>query len=257
MYQAVFGSVDGRLMVRGEKKPVSIIFESKVYSATIQNNDFNKSYNESHPRDILQIRYKKDLKEALAAAFAESYRFFSEKRNLEKQTRESKRIKLPEDQREYLALYSTGKDDLFFMDAIYAEDLSAIAEMVSDQSEEAVEAELNFEKEDRTASIIEVTRTEKIRRLNRKISDNLKQLYGFRCQICGAIHDEPYGCNVAEAHHIRYFVQSLDNDASNQLIVCPNHHRIIHKTNAFWDPKKLVYTYPNGYSEGLLLNYHL
>lgn len=62
---------------------------------------------------------------------------------------------------------------------------------------------------------------------------------------------------VAEAHHIDYFVNSLNNDASNQLIVCPNHHSIIHDVDPVFDRKKLLYTYANGYEERLVLNKHL
>lgn len=256
-HQMIFGANDGRIMARGEKKPVQIIFESHVYDATIINSNFDKKFNEAHPGDILQIRYKKELKEALITAFADSYKYFIEKREIEKRARTDKRIKLPEDRREYLALYSTGRDDLFFMEAIYTEDMASVAEMTKNKSEETVEAELNFELEDNSATIIESTRTAKIRRLNKKIGDNLKELYGYRCQICGKMHGEPYACHVVEAHHIIYFVSSLNNDANNQLIVCPNHHRIIHKTNPRWDQRKLAYTYPNGFIEGLSLNYHL
>ena len=62
---------------------------------------------------------------------------------------------------------------------------------------------------------------------NRKIGDNLKLLYGYRCQICGQLIGEEFDSHIIEAHHIDYFVLSLNNDAGNQLIVCPNHHSII------------------------------
>ncbi len=256
-HHTAFGSNDGRLMARGEKKAIRVIFEGRVFEATILNNNFDKKYDLSHPGDILQIRYKKELKDALKAAFADSYGYFCERREIERRTRTSRRIRLPDGLREYIALYSTGRDDLFFMEAIYARDMAEYTEQVKSRNEEAVEAEINFETEDRGAAIIEVERTAKIRRLNKKIGDSLKELYGHRCQICGEQHGERYGCRAAEAHHIQYFVTSLNNDASNQLIVCPNHHRIIHKTNPVWNRKKLIYTYPNGYSEGLTLNYHL
>ena len=75
----------------------------------------------------------------------------------------------------------------------------------------------------------------KIRKLNRLIRENLKLLYGYRCQICGQLIGEGYGSHMAEAHHIDYFVNSLNNDASNQMIVCPNHHSIIHDANPVFD----------------------
>lgn len=60
-----------------------------------------------------------------------------------------------------------------------------------------------------------------------------------------------------ESHHIDYFVASLNNDARNQLIVCPNHHSIIHDTNPVFDRRRLLYIYKNGLEQRLMLNQHL
>lgn len=85
----------------------------------------------------------------------------------------------------------------------------------------------------------------------------MKLLYDYQCQICGRFIGEQYGAHVVEAHHIDYFVKSLNNDSNNQLIVCPNHHSIIHAVNPIFDRKNLAYLYPNGIQEGLLVNRHL
>lgn len=50
---------------------------------------------------------------------------------------------------------------------------------------------------------------------------------------------------------------SLNNDASKQLIVCPNHHSIIHDTNPVFDRRRLLYIYKNGFEQKLVLNQHL
>ena len=110
---------------------------------------------------------------------------------------------------------------------------------------------------DETSTIVEVQKTSKIRKLNRKIGEYLKELYGYRCQICGCLIGEEYGSHIAEAHHIDYFVKSLNNNADNQMIVCPNHHRIIHDANPAFDRSEILYVYPNGYREKLQLNKHL
>ncbi|MCM1566684.1 MAG: hypothetical protein FNP40_15475 [Dehalobacter sp. 4CP] len=115
------------------------------------------------------------------------------------------------------------------METIEAEDIISIKKAVQNQSELVMEAKFNYDIEDKTASILEDERIVKFRKLNRKIGENLKLLYGYRCQICGQYVGAEYGAKVAEAHHIDYFVQSLNNDANNQLIVCPNHHSIIHR----------------------------
>ena len=60
-----------------------------------------------------------------------------------------------------------------------------------------------------------------------------------------------------EAYHIDYFVSSFNNDASNQFIVCPNHHSIIHDTNPLFDRRRLLYICKNGFKQKLVLNQHL
>ncbi len=90
-----------------------------------------------------------------------------------------------------------------------------------------MENSFNYDIIDESATIFASERIVKIRKLNKKIGDNLKLLYNYRCQICGRQIGEEYGSHIVEAHHIDYFVQSLNNDSQNQLIVCPNHHSII------------------------------
>lgn len=120
-----------------------------------------------------------------------------------------------------------------------------------------MEAEFNYDVEDSTSTILETERIVKIRKLNKKIGDNLKLLYGYRCQICGQLIGEEFGSHIVEAHHIDYFVSILNNDASNQLIVCPNHHSIIYDTNPVFDRRRLLYIYKNGFEQKLVLNQHL
>ena len=138
-----------------------------------------------------------------------------------------------------------------------AEDMQVLRDTLSGHSERILEAEFNFDTIDDTAGLREKEQIVKIRKLNKKIGDNLKRLYGYHCQICGKMIGEPYGARVAEAHHIDYFVKSLNNDASNQIIVCPNHHSIIHDVDPIFDRKRLTYVYENGYEEMLRLNKHL
>ena len=111
--------------------------------------------------------------------------------------------------------------------------------------------------EDKTAQVMIRTGNKKIRVYNTKIIIQLKRLYSYRCQICGQYIGEPYNSNLIHAHHIDYFSQSLNNNASNILIVCPNHHGIIHDRNPVFDNDNLLYNYPNGYKEGLKINLHL
>lgn len=166
-------------------------------------------------------------------------------------------IKLPENFKEFLAIYTTEFDDSYIFETITAGDLLLLKQVVKKQPERVLESNFNFEIVDEGSRILEDERIVRFRKLNRKIGDNLKLLYDYRCQICGKLIGEEYGTHAIEAHHIDYFVKSLNNDSSNQLIVCPNHHSIIHETNPVFDRKKLLYLYPNGMQEGLLINKHL
>lgn len=133
----------------------------------------------------------------------------------------------------------------------------SLRKAVSGQKERVMEAEFNYDVEGSTSTILETERIVKIRKPNKKIGDNLKLLYGYRCQICGQLIGEEFGSHIVEAHHIDYFVSSLNNDASNQLIVCLNHHSIIHDTNLVFDRRRLLYIYKNGLEQKLILNQHL
>ena len=68
---------------------------------------------------------------------------------------------------------------------------------------------------------------------------------------------EEYGSHIAEAHHIDYYVNSLNNDSNNQMVVCPNHHSIIHDANPRFDRKRMLYLYPNGVEQRIVVNLHL
>ena len=167
------------------------------------------------------------------------------------------RVSLPEDYKEYLAIYTTEYDDSYIFEAIGSEEVETMREAVKGKAERTVEAEIDYEAVDEGAGIQTNQRLVKLRKLNRKIGDNLKLLYGYRCQLCGQLIGEEFGSHIAEAHHIEYFVKSLNNDASNQIIVCPNHHSIIHDADPVFDRKRKLYRYGNEKEQRLVLNRHL
>ena len=143
---------------------------------------------------------------------------------------------MPEECKGYLVIYTTEYDDSFVLETIVTDDIVSLRQTVAGQKERVMETECNYDVKNSTSTILETEKIVKIRKLNKKIGDNLKFLYGYRCQICGQLIGEEYGSHSVEAHHIDYFVSSLNNDASNnQLIVCMNHHSIIHDTNPSFD----------------------
>lgn len=254
--QVVFGTIMGRYLVKGEKRPIRLMLGGKTYDALIRNEKFDEKWN--HKSDILQIRYTRngDLAQALQATFAKSYQYFKTMRDA-REKGDRRIIKLPEDAKDYLAIYTTEYDDTYVLEPILSDDVLAIAAYVKSHSEQAIENEMNVESDDPSAKIVVSEGVRKIRKLNRKIGDNLKQLYHYRCQICGKSIGEEYGAHICEAHHIDYFTKSLNNNADNQMIVCPNHHRIIHADNPVFDRRLLQFTFSNGFKEKLVLNKHL
>lgn len=119
------------------------------------------------------------------------------------------------------------------------------------------DAETIMNQTDDTAGICIKTVEKKIRIYNVEIIRQMKVLYSNHCQICGCSCGEAYDSHISEAHNIEYFSTSLNNDSDNLLIVCPNHHRIIHNLNPLFDHNDNTYHYQNGFVEGLKLNYHL
>lgn len=254
--QVVFGQIMGRFLQRGEKKQITIYLDGKSYKASIINIDYSKKFNRKS--DIFQIRYARngELAQALQKRFMSSYRYLEYMRKIRKPG-DRKMLRLPDDEKEFLAVYTTEYDDSYIFEPIVKNDFSIARKYFLRFDERAFEEQSDIKVTDPDASIEERTQIAKVRKLDRSIGDNLKQLYGYRCQICGKLIGEEYAAHVVEAHHIDYFVRSLNNDASNQLIVCPNHHSIIHDVNPVFDRTRKLYVYKNGMTEGLLLNKHL
>ena len=82
-------------------------------------------------------------------------------------------------------------------------------------------------------------------------------LYDYKCQICGDNFGGRYGTRIVETHHIESFVVNQNNDSSNQVIICPNHHRVMHRTEPALDRARLLFNYSNGIQEKVVINRHL
>lgn len=246
--QAVFSLYlqDGKLF-HGEKREIKIIFDGQKHSATLTSVNFDRKKYPEHS-EIWQIIYGKNssIAQAMRKVFVGSL-------NEIEKNRQDKNFILPVVEREYFVLYATDLKDTFYIEPIFNKEISKI-----ERDEPTLENLFELPTlTDSETEIIEKYRLTKVRKLNHSIGNYLKKLYNFRCQICGQNVGEIYGAKVVECHHIAYFVQSLNNDVDNLLIVCPNHHRIIHAANPIFDSEKKIYRYPNGYEEKLKLNFHL
>jgi hypothetical protein len=70
---------------------------------------------------------------------------------------------------------------------------------------------------------------------DRDLVERLRDLYGGQCQICGWAPRSRYGAEICEAHHVRWLSRGGDDALSNLVLVCPNHHRAIHRCDAPFD----------------------
>jgi len=238
---------------KGENKKIKLIVEGVDYLVVVTNIAFDETKYPTH-KELLQIRWtpNSEIAKKIRTIFYSSYDYlFVEKQKL---TNKKQQLSVPEEMREYLAIYSTNFDDVFSVECITTNEIQETKTAIHDFNELEIEQILQTQD---NSSIIQKLKTVKIRKLDKTIGDNLKLIYGYKCQICGLFIGESYNAKVIHTHHIEYFSISLNNNADNIMVICPNHHSIIHATNPVFDRKNKIYKYPNGYVEGLKLNLHL
>jgi len=257
--QVVFKQLINQQLPRGTTRDIKIIFDNNHYAAKLINQKFDEVKYPNHS-DIVQIRYEPthELARQLRLKFSAQYNYMLEIRKGDEKDEYRKRpVPIPQEMKQYVILYTTTFEDVFFLDYITSKETKAINNSISSLTEEEFELATNYNQVDLTATIKEKRELIKIRKLDRSICDNLKLLYNYRCQITGEKFGEQYGSEVSEAHHIDYFIKSLNNNSDNIVIVSPNFHRLIHKTNPAFDKNELSFTFPNGVKEKLKLNLHL
>lgn len=133
-------------------------------------------------------------------------------------------------------------------------DLKNTLEIDSNFSDIEIESIINAN--DTKSTILLKLVDQKTRVYNPKVIDNLKKLYKYRCQICEYSAQE-YEAHIVEAHHIIPFSDAQNNDADNIIILCPNHHRIIHRANPILEREKKIFLFPNKTELEIKLNMHL
>ena len=246
-FQNIFYKKIGFCLNHGESQTVPVSINGKSFEVKVINQGFDQKKYSDHP-DVLQVRYdsKSLFIEVLRSIFRKTWDAVSQY-SAKNGTVRGFKVKSGE---EYLTLYAVD-GSLFFVCLPSEEYQPGTLEI-------RMMSELTFEiATDDNAYIESKVGIRKIRHVSRAIGNSLKELYSYRCQICGEYIGERYGSNLIHAHHIDYFTKSLNNNPDNILILCPNHHGIIHDCNPVFDRKAKKYTYPNGYSEGLKLNKHI
>lgn len=91
---------------------------------------------------------------------------------------------------------------------------------------------------------------------NRHLAQELQTLYAGRCQICACDPPDAYGHTLCHAHHVHWLSRGGADDLENLMLVCPNHHAAIHRTDTPFDFRTGAFPFPFA-SEALRLNRHL
>lgn len=92
---------------------------------------------------------------------------------------------------------------------------------------------------------------------NRTLVQRLKEMYTGRCQICAFDPITVYNVNACAGHHIHYLSRGGQDIMENLVLVCPNHHAVIHADDAVFDYGQRKFIFSNGRHEPLVLNHHL
>ena len=81
-------------------------------------------------------------------------------------------------------------------------------------------------------------------RRNRQHVEELRELYGGTCQLCGWNPKSIYQRDLCEAHHVHWLSRGGDDALHNMVLICPNHHRAIHRTDAPFDWTDASFVFP-------------
>ena len=92
---------------------------------------------------------------------------------------------------------------------------------------------------------------------SRLIIRELFQAYEGRCQVCSTDPGSRYRIDLAEGHHLIWLSRGGEDSVENVAMLCPNHHRAVHRAPAAFDFGRLAFLFPNGTVEPLVLNHHL
>lgn len=248
----IFTTTLTKKLKRGEGTDIKILIGTQEYRAKLQNYNVD---NNKRPtaKDMVHISYY--VNSPLAKHFQEYFHdvFTYLTIEKEKQTNKKKHIPIPEELSSYIYIYETAVPDTYIFDCVSHLEIEEEHRVTKSIDEFDLEHSLNHDKENKDAEVD----ISKIRKLDITISRQLKEVYAYSCQICGEQAGRNYGLKVAEAHHLLPYSETLNNSPENIVILCPNHHKVLHRAKPQYDFEKKLFLFSNGYSEGFRLNKHL
>jgi len=84
----------------------------------------------------------------------------------------------------------------------------------------------------------------------------LRKMYRGRCQLCEWESRGEHAVDVCEGHHLQWLSRGGGDATDNMVLLCPNHHRLVHALDAPLDFRDLAFDL-GGRREALRLNEHL
>ncbi len=112
---------------------------------------------------------------------------------------------------------------------------------------------LNFSSEN--ISSTKIKRTYNIYNRNRKIVEELKDIYNNSCQICGEKLELIDGY-YSEVHHLHPLHLNGPDIIENMIVLCPNHHELFDRGSISIDLEKNIVIYISGKEEKIRLMEH-
>lgn len=91
---------------------------------------------------------------------------------------------------------------------------------------------------------------------NRSLVERLRTMYNGQCQVCKWNPVDEYSEHLCEGHHIQWLSRGGNDRINNLLLVCPNHHRAIHRCDAPLDYADLALNFGT-HREPIQINQHL
>jgi predicted HNH restriction endonuclease len=67
---------------------------------------------------------------------------------------------------------------------------------------------------------------------NQRLVEELQEIYSGKCQICQWSPVNVYGRELCHGHHIQWLSRGGSDEIRNMVLICPNHHAAIHKSDA-------------------------
>ena len=92
-------------------------------------------------------------------------------------------------------------------------------------------------------------------RRNPQHVEELRELDGGMCQLCGWNPKSVYRRNLCEAHHVHGLNRGGHDALHNMVLICPNHHRAIHRTDAPFDWPDASFVFPRN-REPVQISHH-